>query len=138
MRVGTRRQHSNKNRYSRDHPHACGDKQNMPVRNGKIIGSSPCVWGQVICNFYIACGYGIIPMRVGTSSDSDSTQHTVEDHPHACGDKLIDCQILDYCVGSSPCVWGQVNNVPLEYEYTGIIPMRVGTRFGRQILYSVL
>ena len=25
-------------------------------------------------------------------------------------------------------MWGQVNNVPLEYEYTGIIPMRVGTR----------
>ncbi len=27
-------------------------------------------------------------MRVGTSLDMDDVQITVEDHPHACGDKL--------------------------------------------------
>ena len=46
-------------------------------------------------------------MRVGTSSDSDSPQHAVEDHPHACGDKRL--RLLQH------------------RSLARIIPMRVGT-----------
>ena len=67
MRVGTRNFLTQRAQVSQDHPHACGDKLKYAVRNGKIIGSSPCVWGQV----YHRSGYSsvdrIIPMRVGTS-----------------------------------------------------------------------
>ena len=66
MRVGTRFSASKALCSMWDHPHACGDKEVFTSRFIVYIGSSPCVWGQVICNFYIACGYGIIPMRVGT------------------------------------------------------------------------
>ena len=66
-------------------------------------------------------------MRVGTSLLSLSLCLLSQDHPHACGDKLAFAFPSIALLGSSPCVWGQVKNVPLEYEYTGIIPMRVGT-----------
>ena len=66
-------------------------------------------------------------MRVGTSSDSVSPQHTVEDHPHACGDKIQICPPLNIIRGSSPCVWGQDTVTCARFACDGIIPMRVGT-----------
>ena len=50
-----------------DHPHACGDKHRLNDNKRFIRGSSPCVWGQVMCNLYDSFVNGIIPMRVGTS-----------------------------------------------------------------------
>ena len=87
MRVGTSRVVARCTHYARDHPHACGDKQRARAEALTPQGSSPCVWGQVICNFYIAGGYGIIPMRVGTRSALPYRLPAVWDHPHACGDK---------------------------------------------------
>ena len=50
-----------------DHPHACGDKTITNGNNFISIGSSPRVWGQVMCNLYDSFVNGIIPTRVGTS-----------------------------------------------------------------------
>ena len=49
-------------------------------------------------------------MRVGTSCRRFAYRPYCRDHPHACGDKLIVCYHKQTLPGSSPCVWGQVNN----------------------------
>ena len=72
----------------RDHPHAYGDKVCENYYAGDGVGSSPCVWGQVLNQLRSIEAKRIIPMRVGTRLLEMSGQGCREDHPHACGDKL--------------------------------------------------
>ena len=67
-------------------------------------------------------------MRVGTRYSPDAFSRLVEDHPHACGDKLKGKGKIPNKKGSSPCVWGQANLDTVTHQTTRIIPMRVGTR----------
>ena len=113
--------------FSKDHPHACGDKSLCTAKSKKELGSSPRVWGQVSCFVGEELRLGIIPMRVGTRESSLRNGVTVRDHPHACGDKCYRWQACRYKSGSSPRVWGQAYlHQPLTY-HAGIIPTRVGT-----------
>ena len=64
---------------------------------------------------------------MGTRKNKWQRYFLTRDHPHAYGDKLIDCQILDYCVGSSPRVWGQEYPLAIPPIVEGIIPTRMGT-----------
>ena len=128
MRVGTRTLKNNLCCCPRDHPHACGDKFPRQKLRAASLGSSPCVWGQVILISSFTSRFRIIPMRVGTSHFFCVIATVKQDHPHACGDKKILILTWKTYRGSSPCVWGQAraqrqNNIAL-----GIIPMRVGTR----------
>ena len=52
--------------------------------------------------------YGIIPTRMGTRIICIVSHSTIQDHPHAYGDKYfaIGGEVLG--AGSSPRVWGQV------------------------------
>ena len=50
-----------------DHPHACGDKQNLLHIFLPKQGSSPRVWGQDMAYLRLSKRIGIIPTRVGTS-----------------------------------------------------------------------
>ena len=70
-----------------DHPHACGDKGLMRLCARYAPGSSPRVWGQEVCVAGLCKGTGIIPTRVGTRLMKYIPDGSVEDHPHACGDK---------------------------------------------------
>ncbi len=88
MRVGTRTCPDLTTPYLPDHPHACGDKT-VALNGTANIGR-------------------IIPMRVGTSFIRSKTARFVQDHPHACGDKRRNITDWNACGGSSPCVWGQV------------------------------
>ena len=72
------------------------------------MGSSPRVWGQDSFSSTYVFGARIIPTRVGTSTDSGNKVYTLWDHPHACGDKVIDIYRFTDKRGSSPRVWGQV------------------------------
>ena len=101
----------------------------MTVRNGKTIGSSPCVWGQVSKTGTVVNDGRIIPMRVGTSSTVRSSRQALRDHPHACGDKFLLATHGQQTRGSSPCVWGQDAPFVCMVVDKRIIPMRVGTRF---------
>ena len=51
-----------------------------------------------------------------------------EDHPHAYGDKQKRPHRLQWQLGSSPRVWGQVHRFATAGETAGIIPTRMGTR----------
>ena len=51
--------------------------------------------------------YGIIPTRMGTRIICIVSHSTIQDHPHAYGDKLFIYKYKNFVVGSSPRVWGQ-------------------------------
>ena len=69
----------------------------------------------------------IIPTRVGTSYVIDSFNKIIQDHPHACGDKLVNGRAYFFISGSSPRVWGQVPGFIVLVVKDRIIPTRVGT-----------
>ena len=127
MRVGTSFNYNFIVGYSRDHPHACGDKLKNGVRLYSDIGSSPCVWGQVDIISATLSPLRIIPMRVGTSDEPLHNDRQSEDHPHACGDKRLLIFRHSQYWGSSPCVWGQGLITAAKPMTPRIIPMRVGT-----------
>ena len=94
--------------FSKDHPHACGDKAVLTAMSSFSDGSSPRVWGQAVSADAVAGDERIIPTRVGTSIQPQIFRRSRRDHPHACGDKnpLYNKTVVKE--GSSPRVWGQV------------------------------
>ena len=66
-------------------------------------------------------------MRVGTRIDEEIEVDLTRDHPHACGDKMNNIPLEYEYTGSSPCVWGQETKRQPKGQEEGIIPMRVGT-----------
>ena len=116
-----------------DHPHACGDKTWSANTIFGIVGSSPRVWGQVTIRSNGAINSGIIPTRVGTSPVLIVVKISVEDHPHACGDKSHLTMPAKPRLGSSPRVWGQVLTDGEGNAKMRIIPTRVGTSFSLAI-----
>ncbi len=127
-RVGTRQSADGRKSFSRDHPHACGDKNIFRFRQARRRGSSPRVWGQAFSFHGGDCNTGIIPTRVGTRSIFLPLSALHEDHPHACGDKSYNYAPYPHIQGSSPRVWGQDRRRRLRLHRCGIIPTRVGTR----------
>ena len=81
--------------------------------------------------------HGIIPTRVGTSSNRLFPFLFPMDHPHACGDKKIPTPIPSRTIGSSPRVWGQVCTSRRFIVCNRIIPTRVGTRENLQRFYPM-
>ena len=127
MRVGTSPPPLIIKRSDMDHPHACGDKLSADFCYTVGLGSSPCVWGQDQQVLHKPDERRIIPMRVGTRTLSATLTRLPKDHPHACGDKVVNISKCVMCLGSSPCVWGQAKlSIPRTVLYR-IIPMRVGT-----------
>ena len=130
--MGTRNANKHFLSYSKDHPHACGDKRPSSKNEQFEAGSSPRVWGQATKSALFAKGDRIIPTRVGTSATVAKQYDDFLDHPHACGDKSEVAPSERKQAGSSPRVWGQafiaVSGTPSE----GIIPTRVGTRTATQ------
>ena len=110
-----------------DHPHACGDKQCITICLQQAKGSSPRVWGQGVRRLAKRHSCRIIPTRVGTSFFKYQRRFQLQDHPHACGDKICDAVITQFFIGSSPRVWGQALPDLVGSKTDGIIPTRVGT-----------
>ena len=113
---------------SKDHPHACGDKNIAYSLIPSIKGSSPRVWGQVETVLNDSWDKRIIPTRVGTRRTDEALRNPRRDHPHACGDKHHIESRLNIGKGSSPRVWGQEDGTVVTAVDGRIIPTRVGTR----------
>ena len=89
MRMGTRTLYLSADVVIKDHPHAYGDKYNVGGTTPSKKGSSPRVWGQVLKKYSDAIINRIIPTRMGTRGHWSKMPKTVEDHPHAYGDKSV-------------------------------------------------
>ena len=113
--------------FTRDHPHACGDKSIAYSLIPSITGSSPRVWGQAMCKNNYKYLKRIIPTRVGTSLLHSCKHRCYEDHPHACGDKNWLVGYGNDRAKSSPRVWGQERIQTAICSRCRIIPTRVGT-----------
>ena len=113
----------------RDHPHACGDKNKKKDYKRECRGSSPRVWGQANPTNLKDIADRIIPTRVGTSLSPPRFPRTLQDHPHACGDKTRYPQQQAQQLGSSPRVWGQDFFGNVFINPVRIIPTRVGTSY---------
>ena len=107
-RVGTRHNYHIVFTQVRDHPHACGDKIIVTFFVYSPPGSSPRVWGQVLTIKRQHAPIRIIPTRVGTRCVQRHLYARLQDHPHACGDKISSTSLTRASAGSSPRVWGQV------------------------------
>ena len=127
-RVGTRSSLNACCLFSKDHPHACGDKRLKCAFLDRQLGSSPRVWGQVTVFSFSDLVNRIIPTRVGTRKDSSIALQNDKDHPHACGDKNQKVKTKGDIKGSSPRVWGQERLIFCLCKYLWIIPTRMGTR----------
>ena len=127
MRVGTSKLRQSFVYTDKDHPHACGDKLSSYRALSPSSGSSPCVWGQETGTLSPLLRTGIIPMRVGTRTYLCRKADINKDHPHACGDKLLQTPSRTPHQGSSPCVWGQEIQFRKAFSTVRIVPMRVGT-----------
>ena len=68
-RVGTRTLLYHRTTVTKDHPHACGDKEAREYLKDGVKGSSPRVWGQAESCTAALYSARIIPTRVGTSSN---------------------------------------------------------------------
>ena len=75
---------------------------------------------------------------MGTSSSGGGSPIGRVDHPHAYGDKGGDVTVTKVLPGSSPRVWGQEISTGATFEFTGIIPTRMGTRGLKTLLVKVL
>ena len=128
-RVGTSDTNILRTFVPQDHPHACGDKLSVFNRPHLSQGSSPRVWGQEAAQRIKPVGIGIIPTRVGTRYCYYVLYSFVQDHPHACGDKLFLTCVLNQSMGSSPRVWGQASTQGTLSRASRIIPTRVGTSY---------
>ena len=62
---------------------------------------------------------------------------SVQDHPHACGDKSATVIDMLPALGSSPRVWGQVTVFSYTVKDYRIIPTRVGTSVTESYQVSV-
>ena len=111
MRMGTRTLYLSADVVIKDHPHAYGDKYNVGGTTPSKKGSSPRVWGQVLKKYSDAIINRIIPTRMGTRGHWSKMPKTVEDHPHAYGDKRTYGKSQALLAGSSPRVWGQGTSV---------------------------
>ncbi len=128
-RVGTSNTQGLLSASKQDHPHACGDKEQVLDTLYDTGGSSPRVWGQASTAIFKPKTIRIIPTRVGTRLPLRARLLRRRDHPHACGDKVLYPVALRNKAGSSPRVWGQVRNYYGEFRQMRIIPTRVGTRY---------
>ncbi len=110
-----------------DHPHAYGDKDMGFGGSYEGEGSSPRVWGQVIFKFGTVVNERIIPTRMGTRQRKVIALASIEDHPHAYGDKPLTQWKNTLGQGSSPRVWGQGSYLVISRPLVRIIPTRMGT-----------
>ncbi len=108
------------------HPHACGESHGGGEERAGVSGSSPRVWGKRAIAREEAGGFRVIPTRVGKAGATRSRSGVTTGHPHACGES---CRLRQSsCVegGSSPRVWGKLEQWHDFRPCSRVIPTRVG------------
>ena len=110
-----------------DHPHTRGDHMRTVSFTTRGLGSSPHAWGPRDVPGHLLARGGIIPTRVGTTSNRGSEKSLSKDHPHTRGDHQISEKSVSLRSGSSPHAWGPPAMRAGARPQGGIIPTRVGT-----------
>ncbi len=54
------------------------------------------------------------------------------DHPHPCGEKVVNCDVLSREQGSPPPMWGKVFRLQFPLTSKGITPTHVGKSYSAE------
>ena len=93
---------------------------------GNTIGSSPRVWGTPPGEIRHRMFERFIPTGVGNTSQSSISNISMSVHPHGCGEHGVDPLSIAIAQGSSPRVWGTLDEITLAALAGRFIPTGVG------------
>ena len=113
-------------RISSVHPHACGEHQDVGVRQECDDGSSPRMWGT---RKRIQIAYEVnrfIPTHVGNTCLLSLGVSRGAVHPHACGEHTYKSVRAYNNAGSSPRMWGTHHTGGQGIGHDRFIPTHVG------------
>ena len=113
---------------TRDHPRACGEKQQGLLCNKLFLGSPPRMRGKVSSSPSRNAIPGITPAHAGKSFLYFSKQLPSRDHPRACGEKFPASKIFPMEHGSPPRMRGKAPLRPFLMPSVGITPAHAGKR----------
>jgi len=116
------------------HPHVCGEHPDPSHLANRQFGSSPRVWGTHGVQLRSRMYNRFIPTCVGNTARLRKKARGDPVHPHVCGEHSSSVNLSDRAVGSSPRVWGTLENHRSLPRTCRFIPTCVGnTRFSRKI-----
>ena len=109
-----------------EHPHACGENNRYSPMRSPCHGTSPRVWGKLNESGRKHAVMRNIPTRVGKTREWASICRQAPEHPHACGENALKPSWVSERIGTSPRVWGKLNEALPNVAVTRNIPTRVG------------
>ena len=96
------------------------------------------MWGTLKGLIFLGLAKRFIPTRVGNTGIGTVSRVVKSVHPHACGEHIFSYTLQVNISGSSPRVWGTLNqplNVAIQLRF---IPTRVGNTGFHSYLLSVI
>ncbi len=112
--------------YETVHPHMCGEFIIDMKEEYGVNGSSPHVWGILICTHLFLMSIRFIPTCVGNSNAFNIATLVISVHPHMCGEFVYSSSVWNRSNGSSPHVWGILSIHHYMEHLQRFIPTCVG------------
>ena len=109
-----------------EHPHACGENENVWRIKHTGDGTSPRGWGKRGERHEACLDQRNIPTRVGKTLMFMLPPPPNTEHPHACGENTPAAASCHSQQGTSPRVWGKHQARALAAVARRNIPTRVG------------
>ena len=109
-----------------DHPRLCGEKMSRRKNALRGIGSPPPMRGKAEEVSLSAAKQGITPAYAGKSKYAACQNHTFQDHPRLCGEKLTSSTNISTLIGSPPPMRGKVDVQCDLHGQIGITPAYAG------------
>ena len=109
-----------------EHPHACGENATRSLAPMLGSGTSPRMWGERGRVGPRSRQGRNIPTHVGRTCSPDPKNLCAPEHPHACGENLLDCKSSFRAAGTSPRMWGEQTSDYKHYPPSRNIPTHVG------------
>ena len=101
-------------------------------------GSSPRLWGTRKVKIVEETPSRFIPTPVGNTPPGKVMRPDCSVHPHACGEHPTFLSVACLSIGSSPRLWGTLNNLVFVVGPKRFIPTPVGNTDFRQFVESQL
>ena len=114
-----------------DHPRVGGEKQRMPRRTDKQMGSPPRGRGKAMSVWSVSKFSRITPAWAGKSAGGVLVLGAGRDHPRVGGEKIFSAKPLPACLGSPPRGRGKGIERQCAEEYGRITPAWAGKRLKR-------
>ena len=110
-----------------DHPHVCGEHEQLADRVMRGEGSSPRMRGARVGNRWYRAPRGIIPAYAGSTVALQMFKGGTEDHPRVCGEHTWTTSSNGCYMGSSPRMRGARIGIHETVVIGRIIPAYAGS-----------